>query len=509
MDFLQSVQRPADIKISHFEALNIHVLEDASAEDIVPWSGYLPSAQGWDSVPREQLSQADEASRVSLNNGTISPGMQVYRERQKELLTDNTAAFRTIRRIPPPAGESAARLGNSYEFFKNLEVCSGFWPDTSLALQAQDNQQTGANHLAGNVKDNETPESNVPGHLQTNVLIGNGAQLPPDFRIQLLHSFTKLVAYPFGCNVTFARTEPRLHLTPPQSSASPAPIRNQKSKQRLPSSHFNSSATFIYRTPTDRASARNGIVEGPLAVVSARASHTFSLPTDHNLDFAREVVAILLTAQQRSRQNKSERRFGQDEWWTTAPRWGGGPGGPIGREAEARLEAEKAVEDGIASGKGLASAVSLEARRLIGGINPLPPAPSPSASKRSKTALDKKGNLQIYENYRKMTPPSASWDAKCRYEAIGKIKGARYDDIFLISCLNHHVSIMRARVPDKLIEVLEGAEEGEGWGKLEICRTKWFDLYLGKERVEALNIVWGLTAWLMRKVDDGLEKGNG
>ena len=514
VDHLQTVQRPTDIKISHFEALNIHVLEGASAEDIVPWAGYLPSKEGWDSIPQEQLSHADEVTRVPMSNGSISPGLQVYRERQKELLVDNTSAFRTVRRIPPLAGESAARLGNSYEFFKNLELCSGYWPDTSLPSQKQGNHESSGD-MSEEVSDGDAPSSNIPRHLQTHIAIGNGAQLPPDHRTQLLHSFTKLVAYPFGCNVTFARTEPRLHLTPSSSSSlsssassnphSGSTTPRAKQKHR-PSSHFNSSATFIYRTPTDRASARNGIVEGPLAVLSSRASHTFTLPSDHNLDFAREVVAILLTAQQRSRQHKTERRFGEDAWWTTSPRWGGGVGGPIGREAEARAEAEKAIEEGIASGKGLASAVNQEAKRLIGGINSgqIQRSSSPSPSKRSKTALTKEGNFQMYESYRNLKSPSASWDPKCRYEAIGKASGETYDDIFLISCLNHHVSVVRARVPDKLVEVLEGADEEAGWGKLEICRTKWFDLYLGTERIEALNVIWGVVNWLMRK--EGSEK---
>ena len=78
-----------------------------------------------------------------------------------------------------------------------------------------------------------------------------------------------------------------------------------------------------------------------------------------------------------------------------------------------------------------------------------------------------------------------------------------YDDIFLVSSLNHHVAILRVRVPDALIHVLEGGAEEEGWGKVEVWRTKWFDLFQGDERVEAMGIVWGMMAWLMRKVEVG------
>lgn len=108
--------------------------------------------------------------------------------------------------------------------------------------------------------------------------------------------------------------------------------------------------------------------------------------------------------------------------------------------------------------------------------------------------------MAVYENYRKMNPPSATWDRKARYSAIGKVPGKGYDDIFLMSALNHHVSIVRARVSEKLLSVLDGGMEDE-WERLEIRRTKWYDLYLKEERVEAMGCVWGVIAWLMRKVE--------
>ena len=70
-----------------------------------------------------------------------------------------------------------------------------------------------------------------------------------------------------------------------------------------------------------------------------------------------------------------------------------------------------------------------------------------------------------------------------------------------MSALNHHISIVRARVPERLLGVLEGEEGKDGWERVVMWRSKWFDMYLAEERVEAMGIVWGMMAYLMRKVD--------
>jgi hypothetical protein len=479
---LQSIHRPADIKLSHFEALGLHVISDASAQDIIPDASYLPPVNDWNALHADDLLEINEATRKPLNNGNYSPGVQTYRERQKELLIDNTAAFRTIRRIPPPTGQVAARLGNAYEFFKNLEFFSGYWPDTSLPPTPEPSAEDATPSIEDVGKEKE---EKPPLHMQTHVRAGTGSQLPQDYRQHLLSAFIKLVAYDFGCNVSFPRNEPRLHLTPPPASP------------KSPPSYFNSSATFIFRTPTDRPSARSGIVEGPVAALSSRASTVFSTEAEEHLDFAREIVAILLTAQQRARDGKTEKRFGEGKWWTTVPRWGGGPGGPIGRESDAKVDElpEKITDGESAAVAEKLSSVTAEAKRAIGGISGLSP------NKRSKKGAAN-GNMHIYENYRRMNPPGPTWDRKARYSAIGKSTTEKgFDDIFLVSALNHHISIVRTRVPERLLAVLEGGEGEEGWEKVVLWRSKWFDMYKGDERVEAMGLVWGMMAYLMRKAE--------
>lgn len=479
--------------MSHFEALGLHVITDAPPQDILPDVSFLPPFEEWRAVSADALEEVTNASKRPLSNGNQSPGVQTYQERRKELSIDNTAAFRTIRRIPAPPGETSVRLGNAYEFFKNLELFSGYWHDTSLPSPP--------NPSTDEQDKDQGPESEkaifLP-HLQTHQRTGTGSQLPPEYRQHLLTAFIKLVAYDFGCNVSFPRCEPRLHLTP-----------NPKSMKGIskPPSYFNSSTSFIYRTPSDRASARTGIVEGPVAAVSCRTSTVFATPAESRLDLAREIVALILTAQQRAREHKTEFRFGEGKWWTTVPRWGGGSGGPIGKEAD-RIE-EVASPTAVGKEEKLSTTTevpphTIDPKRSIGGIAPTPP----SSKRPKKSSTLKEGNMAIYENYRKMLPPSSTWDRKARYCAIGKVEGGEWDDVFLVSALNHHVCVLRARVPNRLLGVLDG-EEGE-WGGVKVWRSKWFDLFLREERIEGMELVWGMMSWLMRKTNvEGAKDGGG
>ena len=444
------------------------MISDASPRDIIPDPAFLPPAEEWLAVCPEELEAVNEATKKTLNNGKLSPGIKTYVERRQELSVDNAGAFRTVLRLPIPTGETAVRLGNAYAFFKHLEQISTYWHDTSVPQPEEE------------LPAEPPPNEPTPPARQMNERMGAGSPLHADFRQQLITAFIKLVAYDFGCNVAFARCEPRLHLkpTPPSSP-----------------SYFNSSASFIHRTPADPASTRSGIIEGPVAAISSRASTVFSTAAESNLDFGRELVAILLTAQQRAREGHVEKRFGADEWWTTKPRWGGGPGGPIGREADTPEEVPTPPATAATPGAERMSTMN-DIKRAIGGIN------GPITGKRGRRSAAS----HLYENYRKMLPPSSGWDRRARYSAIGKARGSRADDIFLISSLNHHVSIVRARVPDSLLDALEGKDAE--WDRVLVWRSRWFDLFLKEDRIEGMDLIWGMMAWLMRSEDAAPEDGD-
>ncbi len=505
---LQKIIRPTEIELKHLSALGVVVRSDIPLADLIPDPDSIPDFAKWDALSYDDAREANEATRHRMNTGNLSPGVQTYLDRKRELQTDNTAALRAVRRIQPPPGQALVRLGNSYEFFRNLEAFAMFWDDTSIVkpqtppdLQHDSAKDDGPAE-PGNGNPPDSGDAKVakkdgapPAHFYRT---GAGHQMPPDYRLNILAAFLKLVTYDFGCNVSPSRTEPRLYINAP---ASPSLEHNPPAETKLPfrSSYFSSGCTFIFRSPQTREAGRQGIVEGPLAAVSAR--HTVGFPPpgevpagtadkDSTIDLARELTAALVTAQHRAREGRTEKRFGEGAWWATKPRWGGGPGGPIGREVDATSNTDEAVPGKDEGGGG--SATALGPGSGHGG--------RPTSKKSRK-------NLPIYDGYRMVRPPSASWDHKTRYKAIGRAKGTDYDDVFVVSALFHHISIVRVRVPLRLLEVLDGRAEDVGggqrsWGRLEVLRSNWFDLFKAAERVAALQCVWSLMAFLMRKEDE-------
>lgn len=228
---LRRIQRPADIKIEYLEALGLHVIQDAPLNHIVPDGSYLPPLS-WKSIPADQIEDINPLTTRPLNNDRDSPGVKIYLERMRELSISNDAAFRTIRRQPAPSGQQNPRLGNAYEFYKYLELISGFWIDTSILPLASTDPDV------MDIDQAPVSEASPPnGHQH---LIGTGSQTPPEFRNSLLAALTKFVAYDFGCNVMFPVSSP--------ASISPRPH---------PQAHFRPMyPLFTGRPPTAPLPAR-------------------------------------------------------------------------------------------------------------------------------------------------------------------------------------------------------------------------------------------------------------
>ncbi|OAA64655.1 hypothetical protein SPI_03302 [Niveomyces insectorum RCEF 264] len=593
-----------------------------------------PDFATWDDISYEDARTLNEATRRPISNGKQSPGIQTYLDRKRELSFDNNAAYRTVRRMQPlTPGQPPVRLGNAYEFYRHLENFSAFWDDTSMPptpvaneeeenssaaasspssstahtdRQPQgedsggDNTETSNNGSGDSVDDDASVSSTSSAAVTTDseskpsspgrdgpasvpeirfYRTGAGSQMPSEFRINIVMAFLKLVAYDFGCNVSAPRMEPRLYLNagtlPAEDAAhSQDPLQPQEQQQqqqhKQPSSYFASGCIFIFRSPTTREAARAGIVEGPLAAVSAR--HTTSFPgapdavdKESCIDLARELVAALLTAQHRAREGRAERRLGEGAWWTTKPRWGGGSGGPIGREVDAAPNTDDTLDTkaegpgGVGSSSGSSSSLGVVSgsssttsgsgpaaarfsglsgggangfRSLAGRPNLAAAAAAAAASSSGSTAVGaasaagaaaamatrgaayaakkpRKG-LALYDNYRLVRPPSSSWDKKTRYRAIGRVRGVDYDDVFVVNALFHHLSVVRVRVPQRLLQALDGEDvddDGDddaapSWGRLEVVRSPWYDFFQVQDRLAALRVVWAMLAYLMRADDE-------
>jgi hypothetical protein len=135
-----------------------------------------------------------------------------------------------------------------------------------------------------------------------------------------------------------------------------------------------------------------------------------------------------------------------------------------------------------------------------------------NGSSKGAKRLKKSGNLPMYDNYRMVRPPAAAWDKKTHYEAIGRRRGVNFDDIFVVSSLFHHVSFLRVRVPDRLLDILGGAPDDNStpdrpsWGLLEVRRSRWYDLFQIDDRVAGMQVAWSMMAYLMRRVEGEIDE---
>ncbi|KAG6241231.1 hypothetical protein E4U25_006667 [Claviceps purpurea] len=458
-------------------ALGVHLTLDASIRDLLPPEASVPDFARWETYTSEQAREHDRDNEARLRTTGPAPGCHVYLERRKELANTNEEAFRTVRRLTPPKGKQQARLGNAYEFFRCLEHFTGFWDDTSQSPELPPSPELTASEAVASQTSPESGPEEHPVCMRTS----SGASMPAHYRQSLLNAFIKFVAYDFGCNVSVARIEPKLYVQSPPGE--------HHRKSQTPSN-----CQFVFQSPVTREAARAGIVCGPVAAVSARASIDFTIPNveaAQSLDLAREMVAALITAQHRNREGKKEVRFGDGKWWTTKPRWGGGVGGPIGREIEKFEKSEKSEKSAAITGDGDSSSAAAEQ-----GLD------GPASKKVRK-------NLPMYDNYRMVRPPAPTWDKKARYEAVGKVPDAPYDDIFVFSSLFHHMSILRVRVPTRLLEVLDGSPEPDAtkrsWGKIEAWRSPWYDFFKADQRMAAMQTIWAVMAHQMRS--NGRETG--
>ncbi|KAJ4291542.1 hypothetical protein N0V88_006139 [Collariella sp. IMI 366227] len=529
---LQDVVRPTDISEEVLSALGVHLTTDATLAQLIPDPEFLPDFEAWHALDAEEIHSANEGTRKPLNTGNLSPGCQTYLERRRELSIPNLSAYRTIRRAPPPKGQAQARLGNAYEFYRHLELVSAFWVDTSNPpapeVKPEDAKDASVENGTGEAEGEKKTDD--PADTFKVYRTGSGQQMPVEYRQNMVTAFLKLVAYDFTCNVTLARTEPRLQIVSKTPRGSP---RN---------SHIASHCNFIFRSPQTREAARAGIVEGPVAAVSTR--HILFPPADGDfsgkskdweaaLDLSRELIAALLTAQHRAREGRTEKRIGEGQWWCSKPRWGGGSGGPIGREIDMLSGGDDAIGDKDAPPPETAAPAAvvspastptptsapiassrLAAMNLPQRLSSRSSSSSSNGSSKGVKRLKKSGNHPMYDNYRMIRPPMANWDKKTRYEAIGRARGADYDDIFVVSALFHHVSILRVRVPDRLLAVLGARRRCLGRGKqelgrLEVWRSRWFDFFVVEERVQAMQVVWGMMGWMMREVAPKNEEEKG
>ncbi|CAG8271105.1 unnamed protein product [Penicillium salamii] len=517
-DLLASIQRPQDISMERFRPLNLQMETDVPVSRMIPEDTTHPIAP----LPWEDTTQPTEDNpRPLMGNGAPYPPKERYETLVKEMILDNDDTFREVARLPPRPGRSNVRVTQSRKFWMGLERMAQYW-DTSLdhyyerpatpeptppseEEQANDEMQVDEDSKSkngpGDTMDLDEALAAAPTDTEprpavtmyTGRRMGCGSEMPDETRDETIRAFVEMAAWPFGCQVTVPTLAPRL-----TTKNLLFPVRQT----------FQSS-----RSPRDRQLARSGMLEGPVLISQCRPETSFRNSGDtpgtglgEVCDLFREVGGMLLAAQERAREGAVERQPGEGKWWTTAPRFGGAPNDGI-------------LEDLISHGTGMFMNESME------DVRPAPEAKRRQFEHPFSTSLSRRPSamrrLTSSEKWKILQPGPSLWDKRMSYMQLGKVHESPFDDvcsphpspesqltiqIYMISSINHHVSILHLRVHRRYLDILTDGHSSypadsdeQPWHVLKLQRTRWLDLFDANDRIEALQGVWQLFHHQLRQ----------
>ncbi|RMZ69488.1 system b [Pyrenophora seminiperda CCB06] len=540
------LKKPSDVTKDTLALLNVTFQPECDLDTLFlsfsnSKDAFLPP-KSWLESP-ETVPSLPESAATLLSNGRKLPDQKEFHARAKELLFKNADAFSSLTR-KRCTGQTPLRLAHFRKFWEGLDNLAYYW-DTSLDeylppvlgaanergetfsrplsdstnKEGQEAERATGDEPRKKAKTAETANEepllqpqNID-HLsnaslnadklppvQTRVIparaappktpwvanmesqgkpldlsngsyrgyrIGNGAEMPDQYRIDCVRAFVEPIAWAFGATLSAHRRPPVLT------------IEHVRFPVRM--------SSVAWRQPQDRTKARQGYMEGPVLGVQCRADVNFGamgrLDPQSTLDAVREMGGLLLLAQERAREGKMERRGGEGKWWTTKERWGGGPGGEAGEATEAT---EVLAKEG---------ASKLEEK-------PVERNRDGSKSRRRPTPA---------ENWKTLRPGNPLWDPKITFEAVGKDRSVAWDNVFMVSSLNHHISLLKLCIHPAYLEyITEGKLPKDppsepDWCSPKLSRTRWFDLFNVDDRAEAMRGLWGIMSYLMRADDNGYE----
>ena len=288
---------------------------------------YIPP-DSWLVDPRDSLERSKPSERPTyiavLSNGTKRPDRDDFYGFAIELLADLATVYRSSRRDPPPEGLRNIAILHFRKFWIALHNVGRYWDDSldTLETTAENKDRQDEQPVSIKVKtapiatdsdvytvtsDEETSEeeSVVRNFTYTGRRTSTGSQMKSILSLNLAEAFLEPLMYAFGCH--FDQVSQGAH-----------------------DLFFVDSVTtclhtkLIFSRPKDPALAKRGVLEGPIAVLHAHASVKFGPDTHGEIDlFVRELKAILLCAQQRSRENGQAFSPGGGEWWSlSSGKWG-------------------------------------------------------------------------------------------------------------------------------------------------------------------------------------------
>jgi len=371
-----SIQRPEVPLTEHLRALNCDHQPSSPMETLLP-----PRDDKSSYVPAKTSSNEEFARRIA------------------ELDITNDAAFRVLSKTTKP-GDKAPRLANMRKFWMALNDMAQYW-DTSadnyyIAKVPTDPDKPGHEMFTKDVKRYKGRRT------------GNGSEMPDKYRADTANAFVEGVTAAFKCRVnppfvTKERFAPTMQIKHMEQ-----PVRLTSVVMRLPPA-------------LDKPGA---FLEGPVMGVLEKNTIDFCSPPSRSdpqrikiserkseHDLLREIAAMLMIAQQRAREKQEPVTQTEEAWYSTKPRWGGGPGSKLPGLQQAEDEYNEIIHYMNATPEDSPDMVLLETQRL-GAAKKLQ-----RARIVSKNWLTLKGRI------------SSLWSDKTNYMAVGKPLGSPYDEV--------------------------------------------------------------------------------
>lgn len=400
--------------------------------------------------------------------------------------------------------------------------------------------------------------------------VGNGEQVNPGTRVALVKNLLKMVVHKFTCRDHEPIPAPREKLV--IRGVKIQSVQYQFCVARIPKDTKLARARMVegplmavlcreevrFASNARVPSPEEALTNPPLEATGAPSSSpVVSRPTTggpafvgEKFDLFREIGCMLILAAQRQREGKSKESYsGADKWWASKERWGGGPQkwGQLASEvfededpswspAERQLQEEKRqreIEQKSRAKDIKPETISIddlmaENAPLLPGI-PGEPLQGPRKKKlrslerppgKEEEVRDGRRLMYVppfrkkwYQDWQKLRPNTPMWDDKVIYKHIGRVDGSQFDDIYMITSVNHHVALVRLKVSPEYLEWVESGQEvkdeeaANGLKKnvLYVERSTWHDLFDVTARSKFLVALWKVMCWLNRQYVDVAE----
>ncbi|THX76032.1 hypothetical protein D6D04_07037 [Aureobasidium pullulans] len=493
-DFVQS-RRVSDITSKFYTDLNVRFATPCPVDHLVP-----TDSEGCPFMPSD-----DEDLNPAMAENTMQ-NQGNFVTRLVELKTENDIAYRTVTRTNLPQGLNKIRLSDFRTFFTALHSMSEHWEtdlddyffldDDGKSVRDEDHPEFADQDMMLDVqnmeedsvdlppsapltyseliaRDQESPPlSKILSHgsdassddflreLYRGRRTSTGSKMPWVYRMDVIKGFMEAAAFPFRCKIGSPRVHPTLLL----------------SGVRLP---VNYQSFLIHRVPKEKE--KRHMIQGPLMAAYVRKElEDFDSGSDDEirdklrLDQLKEIGSLLHLAQERRRQGREEK-----VWIKPTPKSGKHWFSEMASDA-----AEPETPDMDDANDLIAAALGKEAAVHF--------------------ANGKKKKRTQYETWKAMEPMRSHWDPNCDYQAIGKDEGSEWDTVYVLSSMYYHVSILKLRVHGAYLDFVatgkfpETIPTDKDWCHPVLQRSKWFDLFNVKDRIEAFRCLWGIMCYLTR-----------